>query len=60
MKIPAIIKIQNGTMNVQTRFSAFLKDYNIEAPSLLAFIKVAEEIKLSLNFYLQKSAEKNN
>lgn len=60
MEIPAVIKIQNGTMNVQTRFSVFLKDYNIEAPSLLAFIKVAEEIKLSLNFYLQKSAEKNN
>ena len=60
MKIPAVIKLQNGTMNVQTRFSVFLKDYNIEAPSLLAFIKVAEEIKLSLNFYLQKSAEKNN
>lgn len=60
MEIPAVIKLQNGTMNVQTRFSVFLKDYNIEAPSLLAFIKVAEEIKLSLNFYLQKSAEKNN
>ncbi len=60
MKIPAVIKLQNGTMNVQTRFSVFLKDYNIKAPSLLAFIKVAEEIRLSLNFYLQKSAEKNN
>ena len=60
MEIPAVIKLQNGTMNVQTRFSVLLKDYNIEAPSLLAFIKVAEEIKLSLNFYLQKSAEKNN
>ncbi len=60
MEIPAVIKTQNGTMNVQTRFSVFLKDYKIKAPSLLAFIKVAEEIKLSLNFYLQKSAEKNN
>jgi len=32
-----------------------LKDYNIEAPSLLAFIKVAQEIKLNLNFKLEQS-----
>ena len=55
LEIPGIITITGNEMNIQTNFSVFLEDYSIEAPSLLAFIKVAEEIKLNLNFYLSKS-----
>lgn len=58
--IPGEIKLENGIMNVQTKFSIFLKDFNIEAPSLLAFIKVSQEIKLDLNFSLERTKEKNN
>jgi len=52
MEIPGTIKMENGKMNLRTSFSIFLEDYNIEAPSLVAFIKVAEEIKLDLDFNL--------
>ncbi len=55
LEISGVITIKENEMNIQTNFSVFLEDYNIEAPSLLAFIKVAEEIKLNLNFYLSKS-----
>jgi polyisoprenoid-binding protein YceI len=55
LEIPGVITFNGDEMNIQANFSVFLEDYNIEAPSLLAFIKVAEEIKLKLNFYLSKS-----
>ena len=55
LEIPGDIKIENEIMSVTSNFSVFLKDYNIEAPSLLAFIKVAQEIKLNLNFKLEQS-----
>ena len=57
MLIKAEIEISNNKMNVSCKFSIFLNDYDIEAPSLLAFIKVAEEIKLHLNFELEKILE---
>jgi len=57
--IPGEIKIENGIMNIQTKFSVYLKDFNIEAPSLLAFIKVSQEIKLDLNFNLEQTKENN-
>ncbi len=53
MKIPAKIILNDGTLKVISKFSIYLKDFNIEAPSLMAFIKVAEEIKLELSFFLQ-------
>jgi polyisoprenoid-binding protein YceI len=54
MEIPGEITIKDDQMNIKTNFSVFLNEFDIEAPSLLAFIKVAEEIKLNLNFYLKK------
>ncbi|MCW8849212.1 MAG: YceI family protein [Melioribacteraceae bacterium] len=60
LPIEALIDISNDEMIVNCDFSVLLKDYEIEAPSLLAFIKVADEIKLHLNFTLQKIMEKNN
>ena len=58
--IDASITINEEVMNVQTNFSVFLDDYDIAAPSLLAFIKVADEIKLQLDFELNKVTEKEN
>jgi polyisoprenoid-binding protein YceI len=60
MEILGEIKIESGVMNVESKFSIYLKDFNIEAPSLLAFIKVAEEIKLKLNFKLEQTMENDN
>ena len=57
--IEASAVINNNKMNVRSDFSVFLKDYEIDAPSLLAFIKVAEEIKLQLNFVMEKVTEEN-
>ncbi|MCB0751608.1 MAG: YceI family protein [Ignavibacteriae bacterium] len=60
MEVKAVITKQNETMQVIANFSVLLKDYDIEAPSLMAFIKVAEEIKLHLDFQLEKMAENKN
>lgn len=60
LEIKASIDINGTEMNVVCDFSVFLKDYDIEAPSLLAFVKVAEEIKLHLNFQLEKIVENEN
>jgi polyisoprenoid-binding protein YceI len=60
LEIEALIKIDDGVMNITCNFSVYLNDYEIEAPSLLAFIKVAEEIKLQLNIQLEKIAENEN
>lgn len=57
IEVNSEIHIQNTSINVITNFSVFLNDFEIEAPSLLAFIKVAEEIKLNLYFYLEKVTE---
>ena len=60
LEIKANIDIDDNVMNVICDFSVFLEDYDIEAPSLLAFVKVAEEIKLHLNFQLEKIVENEN
>ena len=60
LEIKANVKINDNTMNVICDFSVFLEDFDIEAPSLLAFVKVAEEIKLHLNFQLEKIVENEN
>lgn len=60
LEIKAKIMIGDSTMNIKCDFSVFLKDYEIEAPSLLAFIKVADEIKLYLDFQLIKITESKN
>lgn len=50
LKIPGKITRTKDSMHVKCDFSIYLKDYQIEAPALVAFIKVAEEIKLQLDF----------
>lgn len=60
LEIKATLLIRENIMNVKCDFSVFLKDYDIEAPSLLAFVKVAEEIKINLNYQLKKISENEN
>jgi len=50
--VTAKIKQVKKKLLIQSNFSLFLKDYMIDAPSLMAFVKVAQEIKLSLSFEL--------
>ena len=57
LEVRADINITEDVMNVVCNFSVFLDEYGIEAPSLLAFVKVADEIKLHLDFQLEKIME---
>ena len=59
MIIPGEIKIEGEVMSVESKYSIFLKDFEIEAPSLLAFIKVAEEIKLEIKFNMEQYRKKD-
>ncbi|MCB9058192.1 MAG: YceI family protein [Calditrichae bacterium] len=52
MEIPVTITQDGKKLKVKTEFSILLKDYNIEAPSLMAFVKVAQEITLEVKFEL--------
>lgn len=55
--IAGVISFVEGEMNVKAGFSILLSDFNIEAPSLVAFMKVADEIKIELDFNLLQVSE---
>lgn len=40
-------------IKIKSSFSIFLEDYDVTAPSLVAFIKVAEEIKIELDLNMK-------
>lgn len=54
ISVPGKITKEDGSLHVVADFMILLDDYNIEAPSIAAFIKVAQEIKLHLDFYLKE------
>lgn len=54
MQIHATVVIENNKMNLKSNFKILLKDFDIDAPELLAFIKVAQEIDLMLDFNMVK------
>lgn len=54
MTIVARIVGEGDDLTITSKFSVMLKDYEISAPSLLAFVKVADEIKIDLNCNLKK------
>ena len=60
LEAPGVITIDGGKMHVVCNFSVFLKDFDIEAPTLAAFVKVNEEIKLHLDFYLKNVKEEDH
>jgi polyisoprenoid-binding protein YceI len=57
MEVPGTIALEQDKMHVKARFMVLLKDFNIEAPSLVAFVKVSQEIRLTVDFYLKEFTE---
>ena len=53
LEVPGLITVEDGRIHLKSRFSIKLSDFDIEAPSLVAFVKVSDEIKIDLDFYLQ-------
>ena len=58
LEVPAIVVREGDQMHVTARFMVLLKDFDIEAPSLAAFVKVSQEIRLKVDFYLSEFTEK--
>jgi polyisoprenoid-binding protein YceI len=57
LKATGTVIIKDGKMHVKSDFRIRLADFEIEAQSLMAFVKVSEEIIISLDFYLNKVIE---
>lgn len=57
IEIPGVITVDGDKIHVKVNFMVLLNDYNIEAPSLAAFVKVSEEIILNLNFHMKDVTE---
>ena len=57
LEVPAIVVREGDQMHVTARFMVLLKDFDIEAPSLAAFVKVSQEIHLKVDFYLSEFTE---
>lgn len=56
LSMPATISIVDGKMHVVARFMVKLSDFDIEIPSLM-FLKVNEEIRLLVDFYLKPAGD---
>lgn len=55
LTINAVLHKTKDKISVKSNFSIFLKDFDIDAPSLMAFVKVAQEIKLEVMFDMFKA-----
>jgi polyisoprenoid-binding protein YceI len=53
VEIPGMLILGDTTAVVRSQFRLLLDDYDIEAPGLVAFIKVSEEIDVSLTVQLK-------
>jgi hypothetical protein len=58
-KVQQLVINGNASLNgdeliVDSQFSIFLKDFDIEAPSLMAFVKVAQEIKIIVRLTMKR------
>ena len=54
VKIPGVITLQDSSASLQATFDLRLADYDIEAPSIAAFIKVSERIDIAVDLSLQR------
>jgi polyisoprenoid-binding protein YceI len=52
MELPGTLVVAEGSSKVTSDFTLKLADFEIEAPSLAAFIKVSQEIALKVSFYM--------
>lgn len=53
VEVPGTVVVEEGYSKVEAAFTIKLADYHIEAPSLVAFVKVSEEIAIAVSFYLK-------
>ncbi|NKB69050.1 MAG: hypothetical protein GKR89_18435 [Candidatus Latescibacteria bacterium] len=53
LEVPGIIVMEEGRSKVEATFTLQLADYDIEAPSIAAFVKVGQEIVVEVSFYLK-------
>jgi polyisoprenoid-binding protein YceI len=51
--VPVKIKVARGHSIIDANFTMRLEDYNIEAPSLAAFVKVSEEVAVAVHFTMK-------
>lgn len=45
--------VENGKIRIKSSFRVKLSDFQIKAPSLVAFVKVNNDITIDLDFYLK-------
>lgn len=53
VEVPGIVVVEEGRSKVEAAFTLKLADYDIEAPSLAAFVKVSQDIAIEVSFYLK-------
>lgn len=53
IEVPGTVVVEEGRSKVEAAFTLKLADYNIEAPSLAAFVKVSEEVVVAVSFYVK-------
>jgi polyisoprenoid-binding protein YceI len=51
--LPGRIVVEEGRSRISAEFGLKLADFDIEAPSLAAFIKVSQDIRIAVSFYMK-------
>jgi polyisoprenoid-binding protein YceI len=57
LEVPGLITVENGRMRITCVFTVKLSEFDIKAPSLVAFVKVSDDIRIALDFHLKNVAE---
>ncbi len=60
VEIPATVALGDSTSHIDATFTIRLQDYSIEAPSLAAFIKVSEEVDVSVQVHMKHIGQKGD
>jgi polyisoprenoid-binding protein YceI len=53
LKIPGVIRVENNTITITSKFSVYFSDYNIKIPRLVS-LKVAQEFTVDLTLTMNK------
>ena len=54
VEIPGLIRLADSSATLHAEFSLQLADHDIEAPSLVAFVKVSEQIDIAVDLSLHR------
>ena len=54
VEVPGTMVVEEGRSRVEAAFTLKLADYDIEAPSLAAFVKVGQEVAVEVRFHLKQ------